>query len=215
MKLVSFAVGGLLALGLAQPALAQEADDGGKTAGSLMVRARVIGVLPDTTSSITPIGGQVDATNSIEPEVDGTYFFTDNWAAELIAATTRHHVTANATAAGNIDVGQVRLLPPTLTLQYHFLPHDAFSPYLGAGVNYTWFFDPTVSHVVVQHVSYENNFGAALQAGVDYEITGRWYANLDVKHLFLSTTARINGGAVRAAVNLDPTMVGAGLGYRF
>lgn len=218
MKFLSLAAGGLLLLGLSQHALAQDAlteDAGGKTAGSVMVRVRAIGVLPDTTSSISPIGGQVDASNTVDPEVDGTYFFTDNIAAELIAATTRHRITAHGTAAGDIDVGQVRLLPPTLTLQYHFMPHETISPYVGAGVNYTWFFDPTPSHVVVQHVSYENNFGAALQAGVDYNITGRWYANLDVKHLFLSTTARINGGAVRAAVNLDPTIVGAGIGYRF
>ena len=215
MKFVSLVAAGLVALGLAHEALAQDADDGGKTAGSIMVRLRAIGVLPDTTSSISPIGGQIQATNSVEPEVDGTYFFTDHWAAELIAATTRHHITATDTAAGKVDVGQVRLLPPTLTLQYHFIPHDTISPYVGAGLNYTWFFDPTVSHVVTQHVSYENNFGAVLQAGIDYNITGNWYANLDAKHVFLSTTARINGGAVRAAVNLDPTMVGAGIGYRF
>jgi len=166
MGRMSLAVGSLLAFALVRLALAQDTDSEGKTAGSIMVRLRAIGVLPDTTSSVSPIGGKVQATNTVEPEVDGTYFFTDHWAAEMIVATTRHHVTTTDTAAGRVDVGQVRLLPPTLTLQYHFMPHDTISPYVGAGVNYTWFFDSTVSHVVTQHVSYENNFGTVLQAGI-------------------------------------------------
>jgi outer membrane protein len=203
-----------LAAGMSQPALAQDAD-AGKTAGSIMVRLRAIGVLPDTSSSISGIGGHVDATDTVDPEIDGSYFFTDNIAVEVIAATTRHRITAKGTAAGDVDVGKVQLLPPTVTLQWHFMPHETFSPYLGAGVNYTWFFDTSTPHTVVKSVSYDDGFGAVLQAGADYHLTGRWYANIDVKHLFLNTTAKINGGAIRADVDLDPTIVGAGIGYRF
>jgi len=214
-KHVPLAAGAALLLAFAGPAFAQDADPG-MTAGTILVRARAIGVLPETTSStISAIGGHVGATDTFEPELDGSYFFTDNIAVEAIAAVTRHRITAHGTAAGDVDVGKVTLLPPTITAQWHFLPHEAFDPYVGAGVNYTWFFDTSVPHTVVKQVSYDDGFGAALQAGVDYHLTGRWYANLDVKQVFLNTTAKINGGAVRAKVDLDPTMVGAGIGYRF
>lgn len=213
-KHIPLAAGAALLLALSSPALADDADPG-MTAGTILVRGRVIGVLPETSSTISVIGGHVDATNSVEPELDGSYFFTDNIAVEAIAAVTRHHITARGTAAGDVDVGKVTLLPPTVTAQWHFLPHETLDPYVGAGINYTWFFDTSVPHTVVNKVSYDSAFGAALQAGVDYHLTGRWYANLDVKHVFLNTTAKINGGAIRAKVDLDPTMVGAGIGYRF
>jgi len=213
-KHVPLAAGAALLLAFSASALAQDADPG-MTAGSVLVRARVIGVLPETSSTISAIGGHVDTTDSLEPELDGSYFFTDNIAVEAIAAITRHRVTARGTAAGDVDVGKVTLLPPTVTAQWHFLPHEALDPYVGAGVNYTWFFDTSVPHTVVKQVSYDDGFGAALQIGADYHLSGRWYANLDVKQLFLNTTAKINGGAVRAKVDLDPTMIGAGVGYRF
>ncbi len=93
----------------------------GKEAGTFMVRLRAIGVIPlDSSSSISAIGGHVDATAQAAPEVDFSYFLTDNVAFELIAATTRHSVSASDTAAGHFDVGSVLALPPTLTVQYHF-----------------------------------------------------------------------------------------------
>jgi outer membrane protein len=212
MKLFSRLAGAALLIGLGQPALAQDSD-AGKTAGSLMVRLRALGVLPQTSSSITPIGGHVEASDTADPEIDASYFFTDNIAVEGIAATTRHHITARGTAAGDVDIGKVRLLPPTVLAQWHFQPHAAISPYVGAGINYTWFFD--TSHGQVNSVSYSDGFGAALQIGVDYHISGRWYANVDLKQLFLNTTAKINGGTIRADVDLNPLIVGAGIGYRF
>jgi outer membrane protein len=60
-----------------------------------------------------------------------------------------------------------------------------------------------------------NNWGWALQAGVDIHLQGNWFFNVDVKKLWLDTEATINGGAVRADVAIDPWLVGVGLGYRF
>ena len=197
--------------------LAQAQDaNAGKKAGDIMLRLRAIGVVPETTSStVTPIGGSVTASDTVDPEFDATYFFTDHIAAELIAAVTRHHIRASGTSLGAVDVGEVSLLPPTLTLQYHFMPKSAFSPYLGAGINYTWFYDSSPAGSPVKSVRYADNWGAVLQAGIDYNITGNYYLNVDVKQVFLSTTANINGGAIQAKVGLDPTIVGLGVGYKF
>jgi len=223
MKHLLFAV---LMFGTAAPALAAYADDtaiaadglAGKQAGTFMIRARAIGVLPlDSSSSVSAVGGHVSATDQAAPEVDFSYFLTDNMAFELIAATTRHNVAAEGTALGKVDVGSVWALPPTLTMQYHFAPHSAFSPYVGAGINATFFYNAKAAHPVVNHVSFENNVGAAIQAGIDYNFAGHWFANVDVKQIFLSTTAHVQTvlGPVTADTDLNPLVVGVGIGYRF
>lgn len=191
-------------------AVPAHAEFTGKSAGDIMVRARLIGVLPDESASTT-IGGDVGVSNDWVPEIDFTYFVTDNVALELIAATTKHDVTHNA----GIDLGEVSLLPPTLTLQYHFMPKERLSPYVGAGINYTFFYNEDAPGGAVTSIDYENSFGWALQAGVDYAVADNWYLNFDVKKVFLSTDVSINGGAITADVDLDPWIVGFGVGYRF
>lgn len=188
----------------------------GKKAGTVMIRLRAIGVIPEnTSSSVSAISGKVNVTATPAPEIDLSYFITDNIAIEGIAASTRHSVSANNTAIGHVPVGNVWVLPPTVTLQYHFMPQSRFSPYLGAGLTVAFFYNSQAVGPVATKFGLENNVGAAIQAGFDYNFSGHWFANFDVKQVFLSTKARINGGAVIARTNLDPTIVGAGIGYRF
>lgn len=88
-----------------------------------VLRFRWLIVDPQNNSNdISLIGGTASVNASIVPEVDISYFFTENIAAELITAVTRHQVRANGTTLGNLNLGEVTLLPPTLTLQWHFLP---------------------------------------------------------------------------------------------
>lgn len=176
--------------------------------GKWMIRARAVGVLPDENSHLN-IGGTVDVDNSVVPEVDFTYFFTPNIAAELIAAVTPHDVKTN----GGVDAGSAWLLPPTLTLQYHYTGLEGVKPYIGAGINYTHFFNEDAGDL--HSVKYDDSFGAAFQAGVDVPIGDNWYANLDVKKVYISTTAKFSPSGVRADVDIDPWLVGAGFGYRF
>lgn len=189
----------------------------GKQANTFMVRVRALGVIPEDNSSSTSVGGHVTATAQAAPEIDFSYFITDHIAAELIAASTRHDLRATGTAVGDLDVGSTWILPPTLTLQYHFMPHERFSPYVGAGINVSFFYGTSPNTPTVQKLTLDNAVGAALQVGFDYNITGHWFANVDAKQIFLSTTAHLNTvlGSVTAKTNLDPLVIGAGIGYRF
>jgi outer membrane protein len=222
MKRLLFATTLLGAAALSPMAFAQSPLDmnqplAGKQAGTFMIRARAIGVIPeDNSSSISTIGGHVTATPQAAPELDFSYFLTDNVALELIAATTRHDVAANALGT-KVDVGSVWALPPTLTLQYHFFPHSAFSPYVGAGVNVTFWYGESAAAPTVRHFSVGTGAGPAIQAGFDYNFTGHWFANVDVKQIFLNTDAHVDalGTTVKARTALDPLVVGAGIGYRF
>lgn len=202
------ALGVMMAGMAAAPA---QAEFQGKSAGDFMVRARVIGMLPDESADVTVLGGSVNVDNDWVPEIDFTYFVTDNIALELIAATTKHDVTHSS----GLGLGEVNLLPPTLTLQYHFMPKERLSPYVGAGVNYTIFYNEDAPGGAVTSIDYDNAFGFALQAGADYAVADNWYLNVDVKKIFLSTDVSINGGAIAADVDLDPWVVGFGVGYRF
>ncbi len=185
---------------------AQAASD--FAAGDFMVRARALGVIADESGRVSN-GDSVSIDDSYVPELDFTYFFTPNIAAELIAAVTPHNVKTSS----GINAGDVWLLPPTLTLQYHVTQFDGFKPYLGAGVNYTHFFNEDAGSL--NSVKYDDSFGFALQAGVDIPIQDGWYFNVDVKKVYIDTTAKFSPSGVRADVDIDPWLVGVGIGYKF
>jgi len=187
----------------------------GKAAGTILIRLRAIEVMPLVSSSSTSIGGSVAVGNAATGELDGSYFFTDNIAAELIAATTQHTVSVHNSAIGSATLAQIWVLPPTLTVQYHFNPKSAFSPYVGAGLNVSFFYSGTSRSSLVNRFTMSNSVGPALQAGVDWNFSGHWFANVDVKQIFMSSNASINSGAVKAKVALNPTVIGVGIGYRF
>lgn len=201
----------------------------GKSAGDIIVRARGLAVMPDERADVKTGGtklGEASVNNDYIPEVDFSYFITDNFALELIAGTSRHTVKTSLPAAvgGSVDVGKVSLLPPTLTAQYHFLPKSQVSPYIGAGINYTLFYNEDAARrtngagLSVTSTDYKNRFGWALQAGVDVFVTDNVLLNLDVKKLFLSTklNAMTNVGLpVTSNVRLDPWIIGVGVGYKF
>lgn len=183
-------------------------------ADNWMVRTRALSVMPEVSGTPSGIGGDVRINNQSVPELDFSYFFTKNFALELILATTTHQVGVKGSAINNVDLGSVSLLPPTLLAQYHY-EWGNFKPYVGAGLNYTMFYDSQSGDV--NSVKYDNSFGYALQVGLDYKITEKVYLNLDVKKLYLSTEARVNAGGtkVKADVDIDPLLVGVGIGYRF
>ena len=215
----------------AMPALADEGD--------WMVRGRVIGVLPDESAALSVGGaklpGSVDIGDQYVPELDITYFFTKNIAAELILGVTPHDVKATGVTvpgvldAATVDLGDVWLLPPTLTLQYHFDTGGAFKPYVGAGVNATFFFNEDEGPVA-DGIEYDPTIGFALQAGFDYDLDGEpggWAFNADVKKVWIEPEVTVDLtsalgpslGAetvkVNADVEINPVIVGLGLGYRF
>ena len=185
--------------------------------GPWQVRVRGLSVQPNESATISAIGGDVDINKDAVPELDITYFFNKHFAAELILATTNHTVGAVGTVAGDVPVGSVRLLPPTLTAQYHFTPDAKFSPYVGAGLNYTIFYDADAAGGVVTKTDYKNKFGVALQAGVDFKINDDWFFNVDVKKIFLKTNVDLTTavGGITADVKLNPTIIGIGFGKRF
>ena len=213
-------IGALLAgSALSAPAFAQDKIAG---AGDIVVRLRGISIIPNESASTSVIGGDVDISNEPVPEIDFSYFVTDAIAVELIAGSARHHVVASDTALGNIDLGFVRHVPPTLTLQYHQQGLGPVKPYLGAGINYTFFTEQDAEGF---NVDYDNSFGWAVQIGSDFKINDRWFANFDLKYIAIQTDVDIStnltpGDAssrvdLTSDVKINPLVLGFGIGTRF
>jgi outer membrane protein len=202
-----------------------------------MIRLRALGVLPDAGGSSVTVAGvpSLSSPNSglsisdqVVPELDISYFFTPNIAAELILGVTRHSISGTGSLSP-LPVGKTTLLPPTLTLQYHFTNFGAFKPYVGAGVNYTVFFNTSAANVpaaivgppaivaTTTNLSVSNAFGAAVQFGFDYMLDKHWGLNVDVKKLWLRPdyTATVSGLPVSGTAHIDPWLVGAGVVYKF
>lgn len=217
MKKVIFSF--LLVFAISFTMSAQE-DEGNKNGdySKWQVRLRGLVITPDEGATIEAIGGDVDISSAFVPELDFTYFFSENWAAELILATSNHDVKAIGTAVGDIDLGDVWLLPPTLTLQYHFTG-GALKPYLGAGVNYTIFYG-IEEGPVADDIDYDSSIGLAFQGGLDFDLNNDWFLNVDIKKIFINTDATINattalGATVGADVDINPLVIGFGIGRRF
>lgn len=187
--------------------------EGAAAHGPWQFRLRTIGVLSESGGNST-IGGTPNAGNDVVPEIDVSYFFTKNIAAELIVATSKHDIDLNNSDLGDLDLGDSWILPPTLTLQYHFTPSSKFSPYLGAGINYTLPYAENNGSDVAS-LEIDGSFGWALQMGADYWVNDNWGFNVDVKKIFVDVDASVNSGAVNGSVELDPWVVGAGVSYRF
>ena len=173
-------------------------------------RFRLITVIPSVGDDID--GADVDISTAFVPELDFTYFFSENWAAELILATTKHDVDVNL--GEGIDLGHVWLLPPTLNLQYHFTG-GALKPYLGAGINYTIFYGVDEGDVV--GMDYDNSVGFSIQGGLDLELNDKWFLNLDIKKLLLKTDVSVDTGegVLPVEVDIDPLVIGFGVGMKF
>jgi outer membrane protein len=191
-----------------------------------MIRLRALGVITENSGHVDQVlGSGLSTSDTVVPELDISYFFTRNIAAELILGVTKHHVTGTGVPATNgLDVGKAWLLPPTLTLQYHFTDFGAFKPYIGGGVNYTFFFSQSAGNVAngagvaVTNSHLKDSFAPVAQFGFDYMIDKHWGWNVDVKKIWLRPNwdGTLNGVTpVSGKVNLDPWLVGTGITYKF
>lgn len=188
----------------------------GKQAGDIVLGAGVIGVLPESGGRVSAIGGRPEASDTATAQLDISYFLTSQVSLNLIAATTRHDVNVRGSAIGDVDLGRVWALPPTLNLQFHPFPAARISPYIGAGLNYTLFYGEGGGRTApVTKVDIKNDFGYGVNFGVDVEVAPRWLVNLDAKKLWLNPSVSVNSGAISGRADLDPWIIGASVRYRF
>lgn len=191
---------------------------------NLMIRLRTLNIAPSESVDVdklngasTSAGAKVEISNESISEIDFTYFFTNNWSAELILGTATHDVAVKQVNGGTTtySAGSVSLLPPTLLAQYHY-EYGNFKPYAGLGLNYTTFYG--VKDGAFKEVEYSDSMGLAYQVGFDYMIAKNLYVNLDVKKIDIKSDVDLemyDGTKFETEVEINPTIVGLGLGMMF
>ena len=182
-------------------AMAQQQD------GKWQVRLRAVH-LDSANKDTTGLGLSIN--NKTIPELDISYYFTPNFAAELILTYPQKHDVRSSVVGGKI--GTLKHLPPTLLAQYHVTGLGAFKPYVGAGINYTRF--SSVNVLGGGADVKRNSWGPALQVGFDYALDKNWSLNFDVKKVYIKTDV-LAAGVKAGTFKVDPVLVGVGVGYRF
>ncbi|SEH09060.1 Outer membrane protein W precursor [Candidatus Venteria ishoeyi] len=208
-------------------------------AGDILVRGRIINIAPSGTSENLKLDGTelkdsaVEAQSKATLDIDITYMISKNWGVELLLdIPTKHDVEVSgekipmadgSDAPKGIKIMETGVLPPALIAQYHFMPDAKFQPYVGAGINYTFFYsekaDNNLSSVLnnITKAEVENEFGLTAQIGADFMMDNGWFLNADVKYIALEPTAKITSdtGIVETKVKLNPWVFGIGVGKSF
>src|SRR5690554_2842944 len=221
----------ILALSVAAPTVLAH------QAGDMIVRAGVVTVTTgESTSGVivdgtTDLGGEATLNNNTQLGLNFAYMVTNKVAVELLGASPfEHDVAIKGTGAVDGALGKVKHLPPTLSAVY--FPMDAgsaFQPYVGVGVNYTWFFDEKVTSGAkagdnvagfpLTNLKVKNSWGWAAQVGADYMLTENIMLNGQIRYIDIDTEATVDvaGGAADAIVdvNIKPVVYMVGLGYKF
>jgi outer membrane protein len=234
------------ALGLAVTAIPAQAEQGDwiVRGGWTMVSPKSgnlklgdLGEVPDLSLSIDNVSLEVDDGSSLGLTL--TYMMTDNWAIDLLAAVPfKHDINLKATFTDllppggsftdSVKIGDTKHLPPTISLQYHFMPESFFSPYVGVGLNMTIFSSEKLNSdaqdlfealgLTNAKLSLDTSTGVAGQIGADFNFSGGWLLNADIRYIDIGTKAKIKadeGNLSLGTVNIDPIVYSLMVGYRF
>jgi len=206
-----------LGVALAGPAFAHEP-------GQWILRAGVGTVMPkDDNLGLPDLGATVQVDDGTSLTLTGTYMFTENWAFDILAAWPFSHDVDLDVGDGSVPFGEVEHLPPTFSVQYHFLPDATFQPFVGLGLNYTTFLsedlDPGIPDALgVTDFSLDDSFGVAVQVGADWILNENWLINADLRWINIESDldVTIEGSTVGlGTVEIDPWVFALNVGYRF
>ncbi|WCO00480.1 OmpW/AlkL family protein [Psychroserpens ponticola] len=173
-------------------------------------RVRAIYIAPSPYNRHNGINNvDVNFSSTYAPEVDITYFLTKNFSAELMLTTSKHNIEIDEGS----DLGSVSMIPLNINFQYHFY-FGKFKPYFATGMVYSIFYGEDAGDL--ESLEFESALGHSLQLGADYSINDKWFINLDLKKMFLKTDITANNdNSNKVEVNVDPILVGLGVGMRF
>lgn len=199
--------------------------------GDIVLRVGATSVNPDDSSSNIIAGGadlgvalKVDSNTQLG--FNFAYFLTDNVNIEVLAATPFNHdvdFSVRDPLGTGTRLGEVTHLPPTVTVNYYFNDASAvFQPYIGAGLNYTIFFDEEFTAANrgagLSDLSLDDSFGLSAQLGMDYMLDDKWHVNASVRWIDIDTEATFKVGTAAGSVGditIDPWVYTVSIGYTF
>jgi outer membrane protein len=206
--------------------------------GDIFIRAGVTIVAPDEDSSLVQLNGSTLSLGGGTSELkvdDNTqlgltfnYMLSNKLGIEVLAATPFSHTASGTGVLAGLDIADIKHLPPTVSAVYYLGDNNKFNPYLGAGINYTIFFDEDLTSEAVTtlatlnltggDVELDDSWGLAFQAGFDYQINEKWLFNASIRWIDINTEAKIKfdaGDEITADVDIDPYVYTVAIGYKF
>jgi outer membrane protein len=191
--------------GLAAPAFAQQAGEWTFSVGAHQVNPK------SGNGSLAGNTLDVEVGSNVRPTVTAEYFVRDNLGIEVLAALPFQH---DVDIKGLGNVGSVKHLPPTVSLQYHF-GDGKVKPFIGAGLNYTYIFgESTTGALRGSKLRLDNSWGLAAHAGVDFKIGDKSAIRVDARWIDIDSDAKLNGTKL-GTVNIDPLVYGAAYVFQF
>lgn len=181
-------------------------------AGSWIGRVGAWGVFPKSDNLNLASGVELDVDDGYSLGFNFTYMVNPNIGIELLLALPFKH-DIELTGAGK--VANTLQLPPTLFVQYHFMPENTVRPYVGVGLNYTFFFnEDTTGALSGNDLSLDSSWGLAGEVGIDIDVAPNWFVNATVSYMDIDTKAKLDGVSL-GTVAIDPWVVGLNVGTRF
>jgi outer membrane protein len=225
---------------LSQESMALQAGDNAVYVGAAYIMpSGSIGAL----SSSGPAAGGQTGFNATTPGTTATiqnattfiasYFhmFTDNIGAELTIGSpvsmkvdmTIPNASKSVTSAATTDASF-----PSIVVKYLFnAPADAFRPFLGLGVNYTYFNNTSAnSDALVQELAgssqnLSSSWNPVFNAGAIYSLNENWSLNFGVSYVPMSSNVTFSGAGLGTGttttgkLTINPTDVTVKVGYKF
>lgn len=200
--------------------------------GDFLVRGGLTNVTPDNGKSVIMLAGEnstmtLTVDDNTQLGLNFVYFYNSNLAVEVLAATPFTHdvYIQDKNAVLGVDgakLGKVTHLPPTVSALYYFNTNSAFKPYVGAGLNYTIFFNEKFTqapkNLGLSNLSLGGSFGYSVQIGTDYEIDEKWSINASARYIDINSDATfsVNGDNIgKASIRVDPMVYSLMIGYKF
>lgn len=190
----------LLAMVCATPLTAVAYDK-----GDMVLRIGPLLFAPDVSTDAGTAGFDVD--DNVQLGLTVTYMLHPNVGVELVAATPFYHdISLNGAT-----IGSTKHLPPTAFVQWYPLARERVQPFVGVGVNHTFFFDEKSS---LGQVTLDDSTGIAFEAGVDVNLTDALSVNATIWKLDIDTDVSLNGTRL-GELELDPFLAMVGIAMKF
>jgi outer membrane protein len=166
------------------------------------------------TGSGTINGQRVDFDGEAAPTLSASYNINDNIAIEAWGAGKSGHRVR--TAGGKL--ASVDSQPIAVSGQYHFRPAESsVRPFVGLG-----YFQSNIDNEKTQdgaalggqRLGMTTPKGPMATVGVDLNLSPTWFARADARYLRGGSSIAVDGAKAGDA-NIDPVVVGVGLGARF
>ena len=174
-----------------------------------------------TSAELGTTGSRLDLGSGPGLEFDATVMFSDLIGAEFSIGASYHRLDLVGGDWNGIDGGPVWLVPLTAIAQYHVQVYGPWDPYFGLGITWIQPFSSLSSELRdagVEDLDLKGGIGVAAQAGVNYQMNNRWYANLDISYLGASIDATVTtdkGDLPTVELDIKPWVFAIGLGYKF